>query len=78
MKLFGHWAASLADRWDEQYLPDVKQTVDMIITTVSTFVGLDDSEVQERVSTFDLNYHILNLFFRLQTQISSSNSFAPI
>jgi hypothetical protein len=49
-KVFGYWAAELAERWEDDDLPQVKGIVDLILTRVSEFVGSPHVEVQERVS----------------------------
>lgn len=48
-KIFGVWAINIAERWDEDELPDVKRVVEIIITAVQSFVGSEDIEVQESV-----------------------------
>ena len=40
----------LAIRWDEEFLPEIKQSVNMIIGCLQNFVGSEHIEVQERVS----------------------------
>lgn len=49
LKIFGVWTAELADRWDNDDLPKVRQMVDTIIDRISDFVSNQDIEVQERV-----------------------------
>ncbi|KAF8215817.1 adaptin N terminal region-domain-containing protein [Mycena galopus ATCC 62051] len=54
-KIFGHWAAQIAERWDDDDLPEVKSMVDLILDHVREFVGNSDVEVQERaVNTVQL------------------------
>jgi AP-3 complex subunit delta-1 len=48
-KIFGHWAAEVAQRWDDGDLPEVKNLVDLIIVRVREFVSNAHVEVQERV-----------------------------
>ena len=49
MKVFGSWAAELADRWDDDDLPKVRGVVDDVLERLSNFVTSPDIEVQERV-----------------------------
>lgn len=48
-KIFGHWAAEIAQRWDDDDLPEVKSMVELILGRVQEFVSSSDVEVQERV-----------------------------
>jgi hypothetical protein len=58
-KIFGYWAAQLAQRWVDDDLPQVKSVVDMIMTRVNDFVSSPHVEVQERVGVFNLNVYIM-------------------
>ncbi|KAJ7170232.1 Ap3d1 protein [Mycena filopes] len=49
-KIFGHWAAEVAQRWDDDDLPEVKSMVDSIIGRVREFVSNPHVEVQERAA----------------------------
>ena len=49
MKVFGSWAAELADRWDDDDLSRVRGAVDDAVERFSSFVTHADIEVQERV-----------------------------
>lgn len=49
-KTFGQWVADLANRWNEDFLPEIKQTVDMMVGSLQDFAGSENIEVQERVS----------------------------
>ena len=49
IKVFGSWAADLADRWDDEDLPKVRNTVDTLVDRVREFASNPDIEVQERV-----------------------------
>ncbi|KAJ7204362.1 adaptin N terminal region-domain-containing protein [Mycena pura] len=49
-KIFGHWAAEIAQRWDDDDLPEVKSTVELILGRVQEFVSSSDVEVQERAA----------------------------
>lgn len=48
-KIFGYWASDLAERWDDDRLPDVKEIVNMVVEQVSVFTSSPYIEVQERV-----------------------------
>jgi len=49
-KIFGYWAADIAQRWDDDFLPEIKTVVGSIISRASEFVSSPHIEVQERVS----------------------------
>ena len=49
MKVFGSWAAELADRWDDDDLSKVRGVVDDVAERLANFVTHTDIEVQERV-----------------------------
>ncbi|KAJ7269381.1 adaptin N terminal region-domain-containing protein [Mycena haematopus] len=49
-KIFGHWTAQIAERWDDDDLPEVKSMVDLILSRVREFVSNSDVEVQERAA----------------------------
>ncbi|KAJ6575471.1 adaptin N terminal region-domain-containing protein [Mycena capillaripes] len=49
-KIFGHWVAEIAQRWDDEDLPEVKSMVDLILGRVREFVSNSDVEVQERAA----------------------------
>lgn len=48
-KIFGHWVADLATRWNEDYLSEIKQAVEMMVGSLQSFVQSENIEVQERV-----------------------------
>lgn len=48
-KIFGHWVADLAARWNEDYLAEIKQAVEMMVGSLQSFVQSENIEVQERV-----------------------------
>lgn len=48
-KIFAFWAADLADRWDDDRMPEVKIAVESIITGLEPFNQNADIEIQERV-----------------------------
>ncbi|ETW86760.1 hypothetical protein HETIRDRAFT_166278 [Heterobasidion irregulare TC 32-1] len=64
LKVFGFWAAELAQRWDNDDLPRVKEVVDMIITRMSDFTSNSGLEVQERAA------NSLQLFVFVRADIS--------
>ena len=49
-KVFGFWATELAERWNEDDLPEVKSVVDLVISRVGELVSSPHIEVQERVN----------------------------
>ena len=49
-KVFGFWASEIAERWDDDLLPEVKEVVDMVIERVDRFSSSPHIEVQERVN----------------------------
>lgn len=57
-KIFGHWAAQKAERWDGDDssgdLLEVRRVVDKVVEGLEIFKTSPDSEVQERVSSFTL------------------------
>ncbi|KAJ3555164.1 hypothetical protein NM688_g2725 [Phlebia brevispora] len=50
IKVFGSWTAELADRWDDDDLPKVRNTVDTVVERASEFASNSDIEVQERAA----------------------------
>lgn len=48
-KIFGSWAAGLADNWDADNLPELKSKVELMIEGLRRFAGHTSFEVQERV-----------------------------
>lgn len=61
-KVFGFWSSELAQRWDDDDLPRVKETVDFVLDHLRDFVASPDIEVQERVCGF---LHCEPLFAKL-------------
>lgn len=49
LKIFGVWTADLAERWDNDDLPKVKNMVDTLVERLGEFAANPDIEVQERV-----------------------------
>ncbi|KAJ7040260.1 armadillo-type protein [Mycena alexandri] len=64
-KIFGHWAAEVAQRWDDDDLPEVKSMVDLILDRVRDFVGNSNVEVQERAA------NTLQLFTFIQADLNA-------
>ena len=50
VKVFGFLASELAQRWDNDDLPKIREVVDLIISRMTDFASSSDIEVQERVS----------------------------
>ncbi|KAI0640096.1 Ap3d1 protein [Trametes polyzona] len=50
MKVFGSWAADLAERWDDDDLPRVQGAVADILERLPSFAAHPDIEVQERAA----------------------------
>lgn len=50
MKIFGFWAAELAQRWQDDFLPEVKSMAQLVMSHVQELTGSFYVEVQERVS----------------------------
>jgi len=48
-KVFGRWVSDVAQRWDDQDLPEVKQVVEQIVSRMRDFAISEHIEVQERV-----------------------------
>lgn len=48
-KIFGFWAAELAERWTDEDLTEVKGIVDLVVSRVTGLVISPHIEVQERV-----------------------------
>ncbi|RDX42973.1 Adaptor protein complex AP-3 delta subunit [Lentinus brumalis] len=65
MKVFGSWAAELADRWDDDDLPKVRGVVDDVLERLSSFVTSPDIEVQERAA------ELLQLFTFVRADLST-------
>ena len=51
LKVFGHWAAEVSKRWDENLLAEVKGQVEIVLSNLDRFVSSSYIEVQERVSS---------------------------
>jgi hypothetical protein len=55
-KIFGHWVADLATRWNDDFLSEIKQAVDMMVGSLQNFVGSENIEVQERVRSDSVHW----------------------
>ncbi|KIM47679.1 hypothetical protein M413DRAFT_416871 [Hebeloma cylindrosporum] len=64
-KAFGLWASELAQKWDDEDLPEVKQVVDQIISRMREFATSEHIEVQERAA------NVLELFTFISADINS-------
>uniref|UniRef100_A0A0W0GBD1 AP-3 complex subunit delta n=1 Tax=Moniliophthora roreri TaxID=221103 RepID=A0A0W0GBD1_MONRR len=65
VKIFGFWAAEIAQRWSEEDLQEVKDIVGMIASRVGEFVSSPHIEVQERAA------NTVQLFNFIQTDLNS-------
>ncbi|KAI8990678.1 Ap3d1 protein [Trametes punicea] len=65
MKVFGSWAAEVAERWDDDELPKVQGTVNDVLERLSSFVTHPDIEVQERAA------EMLQLFTFIRADLSA-------
>ncbi|CDO73429.1 hypothetical protein BN946_scf185013.g63 [Trametes cinnabarina] len=65
LKVFGSWAAELAESWDDDDLPRVQGTVNDIVERLSDFVTHPDIEVQERAA------EMLQLFTFIRADLSA-------
>lgn len=52
IKIFGYWSSELAQRWDDDHLPEVRRVVEIILLRMRDFAKSAHVEVQERVSVF--------------------------
>ncbi len=57
LKVFGSWAAELAEQWDDEDLARVKNAVSTVLERIGDFASSPDIEVQERVCSFNLTEH---------------------
>ncbi|KAI0368886.1 Ap3d1 protein [Pilatotrama ljubarskyi] len=65
MKVFGFWAAELAERWDDDDLPRIQGTVNDILERLASFATHPDIEVQERAA------EALQLFTFIRADLSA-------
>jgi hypothetical protein len=80
-KIFGRWAAELAERWDEDELPAVKEIASLIIARLSMLSASPHIEVQERVCHIHVSAHEnakRSCIFRLPMRCNSSTLSAMI
>jgi AP-3 complex subunit delta len=49
LKIYGYWASVLTEKWNDQFLPTVKETVAQLRAGFQPFASSEDVEVQERV-----------------------------
>ncbi|GJJ13138.1 hypothetical protein Clacol_007388 [Clathrus columnatus] len=64
MKVFGAWALQLASKWNDNYLPELKQNAEKIISQLQVLVKHDDFEIQERAA------NTLQLFTFIQADLT--------
>jgi len=64
VKIFGFWAAELAQTWDDDYLSRVNDIVNTVIQRLDDFVSSSHIEIQERVCTLFIiiQIYVLKLF----------------
>ncbi|KAH9486426.1 AP-3 complex subunit delta-1 [Psilocybe cubensis] len=67
-KIFGMWASELAQEWEDDSLPEVKQVVESILNRTREFSGSQYIEVQERAA------NAVELFVFIQADL---NSYCP-
>lgn len=53
LKVFGSWAAELAEQWDDEDLTRVKNAVSTVLERIGDFASSPDIEVQERVCSLN-------------------------
>ena len=71
-KVFGVWASELAERWDSDDLPKVKEVVESNIECLASFASSPDIEVQERVRTLTCHYRV-----NFHTHVLLGRKYAP-
>lgn len=49
VKIFGYWSSELAQRWDDDHLPEARRLVEIILIRMKEFAKNVHVEVQERV-----------------------------
>ncbi|KAF8627249.1 hypothetical protein AX15_004456 [Amanita polypyramis BW_CC] len=71
MKIFGFWAAELAQRWQDDYLPEVKSTVQSLMIRVQELTSSFHVEVQERAA------NVLQLLRFIEADLNSFHPYNP-
>ncbi|EPQ60168.1 Adaptor protein complex AP-3 delta subunit [Gloeophyllum trabeum ATCC 11539] len=64
-KVFGYWASELAQGWDDSYLPELRDNVDMIVSRSKEYASSHDIEVQERAA------NVLGLFTFIKADLAT-------
>ncbi|KAH9932073.1 Ap3d1 protein [Epithele typhae] len=72
LKVFGSWAADIADRWNDDDLPRVRSAVDDTLERLSGFVTHADIEVQERAA------ELLQLFTFIRADLAAYKPHARV
>lgn len=76
-KIFGSWSSELAQRWDDDHLPEVRRVVEIILLRMREFAKSAHVEVQERVSVppqwIDHGTHGLSPRLRMPSNSSPSS-----
>lgn len=58
VKVFGTWAAELAQEWDPDHMQDLQGVVEAVISRLEDLAASPYGEVQERVNQKFLSHHI--------------------
>lgn len=75
-KIFGYWALNQANNWRSELLPDVRATIDRLVSLIGKFLGDADAEVQERVCANSRIPLFLPMKYSVARQLRSFNSFS--
>ncbi|KAI0094397.1 Ap3d1 protein [Irpex rosettiformis] len=73
LKVFGSWAAELAEQWDDESLPKVKITVNTVLERIRDFASNADIEVQERAANIQGLFSFVNADLQAFHPKSTSN-----
>ncbi|KAI0785413.1 adaptin N terminal region-domain-containing protein [Irpex lacteus] len=60
LKVFGSWAAELAEQWDDEDLTRVKNAVSTVLERIGDFASSPDIEVQERAANIQGLFSFVN------------------
>ncbi|RDB29294.1 AP-3 complex subunit delta-1 [Hypsizygus marmoreus] len=71
-KIFGSWAADVAQRWDDDDLPEVRAVVELLVTRLGELVSSPYIEVQERAA------NSLELFRFIQADLDAHKPRPPV
>ncbi|KIM88794.1 hypothetical protein PILCRDRAFT_239285 [Piloderma croceum F 1598] len=73
-KVFGFWATELAQRWDDDLLPEIRNVVDMVIERVSDFNSSPHIEVQERRTLYSCSHSSGKIFLRTDLNLKTDSA----